>query len=38
VNLAGTIDLALNSCFLSNLSPSLYSAVVEDYRELDRVG
>jgi Tfp pilus assembly protein PilX len=38
VNLAGTIDLALNSCFLSNLSPSLYSAVVEDYRELDRSG
>lgn len=38
VNLAGTIDLALNSCFLSNLSPSLYSAVVDEYRELDRTG
>lgn len=36
VNLAGTIDLSLNSCFLSNLSPSLYSVVVEEYRELDR--
>lgn len=36
VNLAGTIDLALNDCFLANLSPFLYSAVVDDYRELDR--
>ena len=36
VNLAGTIDLSLNSCFLSNLSPSLYSVVVDEYRELDR--
>lgn len=36
VNLSGTIDLELNSCFLSNLSPSLYSVVVDDYRELDR--
>ena len=36
VNLAGTIDLSLNACFLDNLSPSLYTAVVDDYRELDR--
>ncbi|GEP36373.1 hypothetical protein NPS01_00360 [Nocardioides psychrotolerans] len=36
VNLAGTIDLSLNACFLSNLSPSLYAVVVDDYRELDR--
>jgi hypothetical protein len=36
VNLAGTIDLSLNACFLDNLSPSLYTAVVGDYRELDR--
>ncbi|MDP3894874.1 hypothetical protein [Nocardioides sp.] len=36
VNLAGTIDISLDACFLSNLSPSLYSVVVDDYRELDR--
>lgn len=36
VNLAGTFDISLNACFLSNLSPSLYSVVVDDYRELDR--
>lgn len=36
VNLAGNIELGLNECFLDNLSPSLYSAVVDDYRELDR--
>lgn len=36
VNLAGTIDISLNECFIDNLSPSLYSVVVDDYRELDR--
>ncbi len=36
VNLVGTVDLSLDACFMSNLSPSLLVATQGSYREIDR--
>ena len=36
INLVGTFDLSLDQCFLANLAPSLYTASVTNYREIDR--
>ena len=36
INLVGTFDISLDQCFLANLAPSLYTATVTDYREIDR--
>ncbi len=36
INLVGNIDLSLDECFLANLSPSLYTASVSNYIEVDR--
>lgn len=36
INLVGTIDISLDSCFLSNGNPALASVAVASYREDDR--
>lgn len=36
VNLVGTTDLSLDSCFIANLSPALLGLSAENYREEDR--
>lgn len=36
INLVGTVDLSLDACFMSNLSPSLLVATAGSYREIDR--
>ena len=36
INLVGTTDLSLDSCFIANLSPALLGLSAEDYREEDR--
>lgn len=36
INLVGNIDLSLDECFVRNLSPSLYTASVGNYLEVDR--
>lgn len=36
VNLTGTADLSMDSCFLANESPALLDLHVDNYREIDR--
>jgi hypothetical protein len=36
VNLTGTADLSMDTCFLSNVSPALLDFRLGAYRELDR--
>ena len=36
INMVGNLDLSLDQCFLANLAPSLYTATVSDYLEVDR--
>ncbi len=36
LNMVGTLDLSLDQCFIANLAPSLYTASVSNYLEVDR--
>lgn len=38
LNLVGTYESALDQCFISNLSPSIYDVSVSNYLEVDRAG